>query len=73
MKIYKICRKSEEENFTKKDAIPSELEKGIKVEKEHKKSQEELEEDAKQVALDHLAEIPDYYSRLTKMENQAKK
>lgn len=28
---------------------------------------------AKQIAKDHLAEIPDYYTRLSKMEREAKK
>lgn len=46
-----------------------ELEKGIKVEHEH------TDDDAlaEQIALDHLNEFPDYYSRLDVMEEGAKK
>jgi len=45
----------------------SELEKGIKIEMEHTDN----EMVAKRIALDHLAEIPDYYTRLIKMEKEA--
>lgn len=40
--------------------IQKELIKGIEVEKEHTSSEEE----ARKIAMDHLAETPDYYSRL---------
>jgi hypothetical protein len=46
---------------------PKELKIGIEVEKEHT---DDLEI-AKSIALDHLAEIDDYYSRLIKMEQEA--
>ena len=53
------------------------LEKGIQVEREHvvggglsKKQQESL---AQEIAIDHLSEIPDYYTRLEKMEDAARK
>ena len=42
-----------------------ELAMGIKVEHEHAKS----DIIAKLIAKDHLTELPDYYSRLEKMEN----
>ena len=42
---------------------------GIKVEMEHV-DDESL---AREIALDHLFEIPDYYTRLDKMEKEAKK
>ena len=42
----------------------SQLAKGIKVEKEH--TSDMLV--AKEIALDHLSELPDYYDRLQKME-----
>lgn len=45
-----------------------ELAKGIKVEMEHTDDKEM----AKSIAKDHLAEIPDYYTRLLKMEAEAK-
>lgn len=49
-------------------AIELQIEKGIKVEKEHTDSEEE----AKIIAMDHLVEIPDYYDRLLAMEKEAK-
>lgn len=42
--------------------LKKELKMGIKVEKEHTNS----EEKAKEIAMDHLAENPDYYSKLDK-------
>lgn len=45
-----------------------ELAKGIKVEMEHTDD----EAMAKAIAKDHLSEIPDYYTRLLKMEAEAK-
>lgn len=59
--------KSKKEKFTEKDADPKELEMGIKVEMEHTKNKAI----AKRIALDHLAELPDYYTRLNKMEGGA--
>lgn len=61
--------KAKEEDIRKKDVNKKELEDGKKVEMEH------VEDDqlAEKIALDHLAEIPDYYNRLKKMEEQAKK
>lgn len=47
----------------------NELSQGMKVEKEHTDSKEL----AKQIAIDHLTEFPDYYTRLDKMESEAKK
>ncbi len=50
---------------------PKELEMGISVEKEHT----DCPEIAKQIARDHLSEpgLEDYYTRLKKMEEDAKK
>jgi len=45
------------------------LDAGIKAEMEHTKDRRV----AQRIAMDHLAEIPDYYSRLTKMEAVAAK
>jgi hypothetical protein len=39
----------------------------MEIEKEHT----DRSEVAKQIALDHLAEIPDYYTRLVAMEDAA--
>lgn len=47
------------------DFDPKELAKGIKVEHEHT----DYDIIAKLIAKDHLVELPDYYSRLEKMEN----
>lgn len=49
--------------------IEAQIEMGKKVEMEHV-SDVKL---AKEIAMDHLEEIPDYYTRLTKMEKEAKK
>ena len=62
------------EEIAKKHKVPVEeinkqVEKGIKVEKEHTDD----EKKAERIALDHLFEIPDYYDRLDKMEKGAKK
>ena len=46
-------------------AINSQLKKGIKVEMEHTTSKAE----AREIALDHLSEFPDYYDRLEKVES----
>jgi hypothetical protein len=48
---------------------PKEIKMGIEVEKEHTDS----EAIAQQIAKDHLIEIPDYYTRLAKMEEEGKK
>lgn len=48
---------------------PDQLQMGVKVEMEHT-SDASL---AEKIARDHLAEIPDYYTRLAKMESQAQK
>jgi len=46
----------------------TQLEMGVKVEMEHTNDPKL----AKEIAKDHLTEIADYYTRLTKMENEAK-
>lgn len=52
-----------------------ELAVGIEVEKEHlvgdSYSAKEMHDTAQEIAMDHLTEIPDYYSRLKKMESEA--
>lgn len=50
------------------DVDPEELSLGIHIEMEHTDDPEE----AKVIALQHLAELPDYYTRLKKMEDDAK-
>lgn len=48
------------------EVINAQLEKGMKVEKEHT-TDESL---AKEIALDHLLEMPDYYDKLEDMEKK---
>jgi len=52
---------------TPEDLDYDELAMGIKVEVEHVKDKDI----ARKIALDHLTEIPDYYTRLAKMEKEA--
>jgi hypothetical protein len=49
--------------------IERELNMGIKVELEHTKDKAV----AKDIAMDHLAEMPDYYTRLNRLEDTATK
>jgi len=49
------------------EKIEKQIKMGIKVEMEHV-DDEEL---AKEISMDHLEEIPDYYDRLDKMEKDA--
>ena len=49
--------------------ILDQIEKGIKVEREHTTDKAE----ARLIAMDHLVELPDYYTRLDKMEEEGKK
>lgn len=51
------------------DSIKTQIEMGKKVEMEHVDDVDLAEE----IAMDHLEEIPDYYTRLKKMEKDAKK
>jgi hypothetical protein len=55
------------EGVTEKDVDAQQLKMGIKEELEHTPD----EDIAKEIALDHLAEMPDYYTRLEKMEKKA--
>jgi hypothetical protein len=47
--------------------VNKQIEMGIKVELEHTKNHKL----AKDIAMDHLSEMPDYYTRLDKMETAA--
>jgi Protein of unknown function (DUF5661) len=60
---------AKKKGFTEKDADSKQLEMGTKVEMEHTTNKIL----AKRIALDHLAEIPDYYTRLKKMEAEGEK
>lgn len=48
------------------DVLKEQLEKGLLVETEHTKDKEK----ALEIAMDHLAERPDYYNQLAKMEEK---
>ena len=48
-------------------AIESQLKKGMSVETEHTTSKKE----AREIALDHISELPDYYDKLDKVEKNA--
>ena len=68
--IYKIISSVLSEGKTKGKDIkhdPKELEIGMKVEMEHTSCPLV----ARKISLDHLSEIPDYYTRLKKMEAEA--
>ena len=62
-----VCGRALKKGFTENDANPEQLEMGIKIEMEHTDDPSV----AKIIALDHLSEIPDYYTRLKKMEEDA--
>jgi len=65
--VQTLKRQGISKNKPDSDFDPTELKMGIEVEKEHVPNLEI----AKEIAKDHLAEIPDYYTRLKKMEKQA--
>jgi hypothetical protein len=50
------------------DVDPDQLSKGTEIELEHTNDRAL----AKEIAIDHLMEFPDYYDRLEKMEQDAK-
>ena len=64
-KPVRSVQKIAEKHGVSVEKIQNQLKMGIKVEKEHTTNKEEAEG----IALQHLAEKPDYYSRLKKMEN----
>lgn len=59
--------RSNEKGFTEADADETELKAGIEIESEHSPNSSI----AKKIAVDHLSEIPDYYTRLKQMEYAA--
>ena len=68
MKAYKILSEKYIQEIVKpakeQEVDPKELAMGIETELEHTDDREE----AKKIALQHLAELPDYYSKLKKLE-----
>ena len=61
--------RANKEGFKESDADPKELAMGIEVEYEHTTDKGV----SKRIALDHLSELSDYYTRLAKMESEGKK
>lgn len=59
--------RAKEKSITESDVDSGELSRGTEVETEHTPDKTT----SKRIALDHLAEIPDYYTRLKKMEDAA--
>jgi hypothetical protein len=51
------------------EKIQAQLKKGVKIELEHTDDKEK----AKEIAMDHITEFPDYYDRLETMEKDANK
>lgn len=65
MKPHKNVNEIAKKHKTTPERIEKQLKKGIKVEMEHTTDKVEAES----IALQHLAERPDYYSKLAKVEN----
>jgi len=69
MKPYKTVEQIAKKHRLEVSFIEKQLEMGEPIEHEHTKNHEL----AREIALQHLDEIPDYYTRLKKMEAQAKR
>lgn len=65
MKPHKSVNEIAKKHNTSVERIEKQLKKGIKVEMEHTTDKSEAES----IALQHLAERPDYYVKLSKVEN----
>lgn len=65
--IKEVLRGGIGDNTSESSISPSELKAGIKVEMEHTSDKRV----AKEIAKDHLTEIPTYYTHLKKMEDKA--
>lgn len=65
MKPHKNVNEIAKKHNTSVERIEKQLKKGIKVEMEHTTDKYEAES----IALQHLAERPDYYAKLSKVEN----
>jgi hypothetical protein len=69
--IYMVLSSILSEGYSKGKDVkhdPKELEMGIKVEYEHTTNPLI----SRKISMDHLVEIPDYYTRLARMEKEAK-
>jgi hypothetical protein len=79
MKLRTLVRIAQESDQGTPDFDQNEIEMGTKVEMEHKGTIEwlkkncttaSMDEIARRIAQDHLRELPDYYTRLKKMESE---
>ena len=61
--------RSNDKKIGPKDVDAKELAIGMKIEMEHTNDKKMAE----RISLDHLTEMPDYYTRLKKMESEAEK
>jgi hypothetical protein len=69
LKSFKTVQQIAKKHRLSVSFIQKQLDMGEKIEHEHTKNHEL----AREIALQHLDEIPDYYTRLKKMETDAKK
>ena len=69
LKPYKTVEEIAKKHRLEVSFIQKQLDMGAPIEHEHTKNQKL----ATEIALQHLDEIPDYYTRLKKMESDAKK
>ena len=69
LKPYKTVEEIAKKHRLEASFIQKQLDMGAPIEHEHTKNQKL----ATEIALQHLDEIPDYYTRLKKMESSAKK
>jgi len=69
LKSFKTVQQIAKKHRLSVSFIQKQLDMGEKIEHEHTKNHEL----AREIALQHLDEIPDYYTRLKKMEADAKK
>ena len=69
LKTHKTVEQIAKKHRLEVSFIKKQLEMGIPIEHEHAKDKDL----ATDIALQHLDEIPDYYTRLIKMERDAKK
>jgi hypothetical protein len=69
LKPYKTVEEIAKKHRLEVSFIQKQLDMGAPIEHEHTKNQKL----ATEIALQHLDEIPDYYTRLKKMESSAKK
>jgi hypothetical protein len=64
----KLTKKDIADKFDiKVSELEKEIKMGVKIELEHTDSKEMAEE----IAMDHLTEMPDYYTRLKDMEKES--